>query len=242
MPIKTLIKECSIKYGKINVGNVILYVFFPVLNKLFCLIFLYIMNLFYRLTESHSMPSQKAQDKPQTPDTFHHCSALGPRAEVPSEAILVYRRTCWVFQLTQLDWDTGEDLVPKPKSEGQTTARSRAGEAQNDQQTHLTSWPYSTVSTLYATSDCNSLVWTVFPFQQTYAAFCTYRNILHTDGLQYVSSLQRWLLCGASLEELFYSWKHFWFICWTYWHFYICHTNHEVLYDFYIYIGFLFNF
>ncbi len=162
----------------------------------------------------------KAQDEPQTQNPFHNRPALGPGEEVSSEAIPVYRRARRILQLSQPDRDPGEDLVPEPKSEGQAAAGGRAGEAQNDPQTHLTSRPDSAVSTLYADPD-SSLVRTVVPLQQTHAALCTCKNILHTAGIQHVSTLQRRLLCGVSLEDLLHQIelfmeKHFWLLCWTY--------------------------
>lgn len=58
----------------------------------------------------------EAQAEPQTPNAVHHVTAAGLGAQIQGKAVSEHRREGRVLRFTDPYRDTGEDLVPEPKS------------------------------------------------------------------------------------------------------------------------------
>lgn len=69
-----------------------------------------------RASQSSRVSSEETQDQPKAPDPVQHVSAARAGEEVPAETVPVHRRAGRVLQLTQLDGDSGEDLVSEQTS------------------------------------------------------------------------------------------------------------------------------
>lgn len=76
------------------------------------------------------MQSTETQEQQETQNSLHDLSASFSGEEVPSETVPLHRGESGVLQLPQPHRDPGQDLVSEPQSQGQETARGRAGEAQ----------------------------------------------------------------------------------------------------------------
>lgn len=84
------------------------------------------------------MRAPKTQEQQKTEDSVHHLAAARAREKVPPEAVPLHRRKSGVFQFTQSNRDTSEDLVPKQESESKETSRSRAGETETGLEASVT--------------------------------------------------------------------------------------------------------
>lgn len=76
------------------------------------------------------MRAPKTQEQQKTEDSVHHLTATSVREKVSPEAVPFHCRKSGVFQFTQSDRDTSENMVPKQESESKETSRSRVGETE----------------------------------------------------------------------------------------------------------------
>lgn len=74
------------------------------------------------------MRAPKTQEQQKTEDPVHHLAAARFREEVSPEAVPLHCGKSGVFEFTESNRDTSEDMVPKQESESKETSRSRVRE------------------------------------------------------------------------------------------------------------------
>lgn len=92
----------------------------------------------YRTLESVSVHAPKTQEQQKTEDPVHHLAAASFREKVSPEAVPLHCRKSGVFQFTQSNRNTSEDMVPKQESESKETSRSRVGETETGLEASVT--------------------------------------------------------------------------------------------------------
>ena len=71
----------------------------------------------------HQMSLKKAQTKPETKDPIHRSTACRAGEEVSAQAVSVHSREGRVLRAAEADRDPGQNLVPEPSSENETSSR-----------------------------------------------------------------------------------------------------------------------
>ena len=74
----------------------------------------------------HQMSLKKAQTKPETKDPIHRSTACRAGEEVSAQAVSVHSREGRVLRAAEADRDPGQNLVPEPSSENETSSRIRS--------------------------------------------------------------------------------------------------------------------
>lgn len=102
------------------------------------ILILVVVLFFHRTLESVSVHAPKTQEQQKTEDAVHHLTAASFRKKVSPEAVPLHCRKSGVFQFTQSNRDTSEDMVPKQESESKETPRSRVRETETRLKTPVT--------------------------------------------------------------------------------------------------------